>query len=240
MPDTVKLPGIGPVDKKWVYVGGAFVVGIAGYAYWNSARADNSEIADYTTDPDYVHDGGEDEYENPGGSEPPVEEDFLAEPTTNAQWSQLALEKLTDAGYEFLAVTAALAKYFARQTLSASQAEIIRAAHALIGPPPVGDYPIRTSPTPDPDPKPKPEPKPPVIKPPVKPGPKPVPKPTGRFVTVTRWPLPGSSLWSIAVRYYKDGRKWTRIWNASQNAKLKSLRKDPKKIRPGDKFWVPN
>jgi hypothetical protein len=35
---TVKLPGIGPVKTQWVWVGGALVVGIVGYAYWNRQR----------------------------------------------------------------------------------------------------------------------------------------------------------------------------------------------------------
>ncbi len=62
---TVKVPGIGQVEKKYVYIGGALVAGIVGYAYWSRARATASEdVADYTTaEPsgtDSAYDGGVD------------------------------------------------------------------------------------------------------------------------------------------------------------------------------------
>jgi hypothetical protein len=156
----MKIPGIGPVEKKWVYVGGALVAGIVGYAYWNKARVSNaeSEISDYTTDPDYAMDSGVDEYVNPGGSQPPVVVDENAAPTTNAEWSKQAAEYLTETGYEPLTVAAALGLFFARQPLSKLQVEIIRAAEGRLGPPPVGTYPV--TPTPDaPPPTPTPTPK---------------------------------------------------------------------------------
>src|SRR5215216_414316 len=107
---TMKIPGIGPVEKKWVYVGGAAVAGIVGYAYWNKTRAENSEveISDYTTEPDYAMDSGVDSYVNPGGSQAPVNEDNLAAPTTNAEWSQQAKDILIDLGFEPLAVGVAI------------------------------------------------------------------------------------------------------------------------------------
>lgn len=241
---TVKIPGIGPVEKKWVYVGSALVAGIVGYAYWNRARADSaeSEVSDYTTEPDYAMDSGVDDYVNPGGSQDPVDEDFLTAPANNAEWSQKAISVLIDLGYDSLEAANAIGRYMGRQTLTTKQADMVRVATSQLGPPPTGSFPITITPT---TPTPKPEPKPPVIKPPVKPTPKPPPNvkpkpPSGRTVTVTRWPLPGSSLWSIASKYYKDGRKWSRIWNDPRNASLKNARKDPKKIRPGDRFWVPN
>jgi hypothetical protein len=237
---TVKIPGIGPVEKKWVYIGGAFVVGIVGYAYWNKSRADaaETEVSDYTEGPGYAMDSGVDEYVNPGGSQAPVEEDYVTAPSTNAEWAQKAIAILVDTGYDPIEASIAVGRYLARQSLTSTQANMIRAASAQLGPPPVGDFPITITPT-TPTPKPD-EPKPPVVKPPAKPPVKPKPPaPSGKYVTVTRWPLPGSSLWSIATREYKDGRKWTRIWNDSRNASLKKARKDPKKIRPGDRFWVP-
>lgn len=239
---TVKIPGIGPVEKKWVYIGGAFVVGIVGYAYWNKSRADaaETEVSDFTEGPGYAMDSGVDDYVNPGGSQPPVEQDYNAAPSNNIEWGQAAIEFLNDQGFEGGAI--AVGRYMTRQTLSSTQANMIRAVHGAIGPPPQGDFPITITPTtPTPKPDPDPEPKPPVVKPPITPKPKPPPTraPVGKYVTVTRWPLPGSSLWSIASREYKDGRKWTRIWNDSRNAGLKKARRDPKKIRPGDRFWVP-
>lgn len=239
---TMKIPGIGPVEKKWVYIAAAATAGIVGYAYWNKSRAEaaESEVSDYTEGPGYAMDSGVDEYVNPGGSQPPVEEDYVSAPTTNAEWAQKAVAILVETGYDPIEASLAVGRYLARQTLTSTQANMIRAASAQLGPPPVGSYPITVTPTTPTKPD---DPKPPVIKPPVKPPVKPPtvkPKPpSGKYVTVTRWPLPGSSLWSIASREYKDGRKWTRIWNDSRNAGLKNARKDPKKIRPGDRFWVP-
>lgn len=153
---TMKIPGVGPVEKKWVYVGGALVAGFVGYAYWNKTRADNAEsgFSDYTTeDPDYAMDSGVDSYVNPGGSQAPVNVDNESAPTTNPEWSKQASEYLIDTGYDPVAVAAALGMYFSRLPLTSKQAEIIRAAQGRFGPPPVGTYPITSSPTTAPLPK---------------------------------------------------------------------------------------
>ena len=150
MAETVKLPGIGPVDKKWVYVGGAAIAGIVGYAYWTNRSAKSAEVSDYTTEPeaDYAMDSSVDEYVNPGGSSAPIDTDNNAAPTTNTEWSAQASEYLIDHGYEPKEVIAAMGAYFLRMKLSTLHAEIIRAAHGRFGPPPSGTYPIESSPTP--------------------------------------------------------------------------------------------
>ena len=98
-------------------------------------------------------------------------------------------------------------------------------------PPPPSDGPA----TPPPDKQP-PTPKPPATKPPVK-------KPAGQWVTVSKWtaknPPWNSTVWGIANHIYHNGSRWTSIWNAPQNAALKTRRKDPQHIQPGDKIWVP-
>jgi hypothetical protein len=104
--------------------------------------------------------------------------------------------------------------------------------------------------TPPPATKPPPvstdPPKPPVLVPPVtkpvatKP---PVPKPAGQWVTVAKWtaknPPWNSTVWGMASHLYHNGNRWTSIWNAPQNAALKSRRKVPEHIQAGDKVWVP-
>lgn len=154
---TMKIPGIGPVEKKWVYVAGAAVAGIVGYAYWNKSRAEaaESEVTDYTEGPGYAMDSGVDEYVNPGGSQDPVEEDYVSAPTTNLEWSQKAVSILIDTGYDPIEASLAVGRYMARQDLSSTQANMIRAASAQLGPPPTGSYPITitpgtTTPTPTP------------------------------------------------------------------------------------------
>lgn len=156
---TVKIPGIGPVDKKWVYVAGAATVGIVGYAYWNKSRADaaETEVADFTEGTGYAIDSGVDEYVNPGGSQAPVEQDFNPAPSNNLEWGQAAIEFLSDQGFEGGAIAVGL--YMTRQDLSSVQANMIRAVHGAIGPPPVGSFPITVTPnTPTPNPEPDPDP----------------------------------------------------------------------------------
>lgn len=150
---TVKIPGIGPVEKKWVYVGAAAAVGFVGYAYWNKSRADaaESEVSDFTEGPGYAMDSGVDEYVNPGGSQEPVVEDRNQAPQNNIEWGQDAIEFLNDNGFEGGAIAVGL--YMTRQDLSSTQANMIRAVHGAIGPPPVGSYPITVTPN-APPPKP--------------------------------------------------------------------------------------
>lgn len=153
---NVKIPGIGPVDSKYVMIGGAAVAGIVGYAYWAKSRSNATEITDYTTDestePNYAHDGDAAEYENPGGSQPPIEEDYVSAPTNNIEWGQKAGSILRDIGYEPIAVGVAIGKYLSRMQLSVMEGEMIRAAQGQLGPPPQGTYPINTSPNPAPAP----------------------------------------------------------------------------------------
>ncbi len=153
MAGTVKIPGMGPVDKKYVYAGGALIAGIAIYAYWSSARAAATEVptSDYT-DPEYTgeydYEGSDPGYNGASGSQPPVYVDSNPAPTTNAEWATQAVDKLTDIGYDGLTASAAIGKYLARLELTEAQADIVRQANALLGPPPVGDFPIRVGTTP--------------------------------------------------------------------------------------------
>lgn len=147
---TVKIPGIGPVEKKWVYIGGAAVAGIVGYAYWTRVRESEPEVSDYTGEAtgEYAYDGSVDEYVNPGGSEAPVEEDYNPAPSNNVEWGQKATSILIDLGYEPIAAGIAVGQYLLRQKLAVTQAEMIRTATGQLGPPPSGTFPIDTTPTP--------------------------------------------------------------------------------------------
>ena len=53
---------------------------------------------------------------------------------------------MADQGYESALVTAAIGKYLARQPLTAAEAALINSARALLGPPPVGDFPVELEP----------------------------------------------------------------------------------------------
>lgn len=84
---------------------------------------------------------------------------------------------------------------------------------------------------------------PPVPKPvPGKPAPAPA-KPGGQWVSVAKWtaknPPWNSTLYGIAQHLKGKGADWPSIWNAPQNAALKSRRKKPELIQERDKIWVP-
>lgn len=71
---------------------------------------------------------------------------------SNAQWSQAVTAGLTGVGYSSTDIAAALGLYFQGQPLGtasdgASYLQIIQAAVAEFGPPPVGTYPITGAPT---------------------------------------------------------------------------------------------
>lgn len=102
-----------------------------------------------------------------------------------------------------------------------------------------GRPPITTLPKPVPWPPAKP-------KPPARPKPstpKPPGAPTGRWVTVTKWKAKdtpwNSTIWGITNRLLGPKAQWQSVWNAPQNKALRDKRKDPTKIQPGDKVWVP-
>lgn len=92
---------------------------------------------------------------------------------------------------------------------------------------------------------------PPVVRPPTipnppsmpKPGPKPPAAPKGKYVTVAKWnakkPPWNSTIWGITTKLLGPKVSWQTVWNAPQNKALKTKRKDPTKIQPGDRVWVP-
>lgn len=112
--------------------------------------------------------------------------------------------------------------------------------------PPGGGRPPTPDPTPDPDPDPVPRPPTPKPPPPAKkppPARKPPPAPKGKWVTVGKWNARkapwNSTVWGITNKLLGPKVSWKTVWGASQNASLRSKRKDPTKIQPGDRIWVP-
>ena len=109
----------------------------------------------------------------------------------------------------------------------------INQAPAGGGRPPVSTLPAPTGPPPVT--------KPPVTpKPPVPPGPK---SPAGKWVTVVKWKKSNtpwnSTIWGITNKLLGPKVQWQSVWSAPQNKALRDKRKDPTKIQPGDKVWVP-
>lgn len=143
MAETMNIPAIGKVKTTYVWVGGALVAGIVGYAYWKKSQEAPTDFVGASPD-----DFGATDYDSPLGSSggnstgqfTSVDPDAI---DTNGEWTQAAIEKLTSYGWESTAVATALGRYLSRQGLTEEQVTIVQAALAAFGPPPVGGpYPI--------------------------------------------------------------------------------------------------
>lgn len=82
---------------------------------------------------------------------------------------------------------------------------------------------------------PSPVPGPPAPPTPAPPSPAPPPAPKPKTFTVTHWPLPGSSLWSIALLEYGNPTLWPKIYAANKN----TIGANPNLIQPGMKLTIP-
>jgi len=147
VPDTVKLPGIGPVDERYVYAAGALVVGVAGWAWWRRGTAGPSSAAEPPIDgaAEGVDDGSAWPYRPPGGStvEPGA---GGSAPSTREEWAAAALAALESVLWDTDAAAGAIAKYLAGQQLTAREALGIQTAWALVGAVPGGNPPLRLAP----------------------------------------------------------------------------------------------
>ena len=143
MPDTVTVPAVGPVKRQWLYISGAAIVGYVGFAYWRARKQ-----ATPTTPS--VDDFGVGTYTPP--EQVPVTQAATGEfgsggvfdtPTNNAQWSILAVQRLSDIGFDLLFASVTIGKYLARRELTIPEVELIQAALSQVGTPPQGGpYPV--------------------------------------------------------------------------------------------------
>ncbi len=144
----VKIPGIGRVPRRWVIVGGVAVVGIVGYAYWRRARANGAAAPGPTTttdlsgNPGSIGDTGF-VNPNPGASgSNSVNTTAPGTISTNDQWTVAATDKLVSAGWDQQFVITTLGKYLSGQSLTTTEADLVRAAWAVQGQPPTGNPPL--------------------------------------------------------------------------------------------------
>lgn len=139
---TVTIPGVGPVDAKYVWAGGALVAGIVGYSYWRRSgttdAADVDQLPDDAAGPD-VGDGWGNVPGRTGDTSGGWVPDGTRDPATAAEWTQEAVERMTNIGYDGQAVAMAIGKWLGRQGLTADQADMIRVVKALM--PAVPGYP---------------------------------------------------------------------------------------------------
>jgi len=125
---------VGPVDRRYVYVGVGAIALIVGFAYWRRRRAAQTVGIDTTTgsvsgSSDYVN-------PNPGASGSDTEGDPSVI-LTDSQWVQAVLSDFAtsdtfDPGYAQIV----LGKYLGGQPLDTDEQNLVRAAWALEGHPP--------------------------------------------------------------------------------------------------------
>jgi hypothetical protein len=182
---TITLPGIGPVKGEYVIIG----VGVpAVWILWRyrtaTKAASSAATAGGPTPSGYYDDAGNwvdtsgasggyydasgnwidstAGYNNSTSGTVPGSVDLSTGAiTTNAQWTQAAVKDLSNIGYDAIAVTEALGRYLGGQSVTSSQANMVRAAIAYEGPPPVGTYGIQVSDATTTAPPPPPPPPPP-------------------------------------------------------------------------------
>ena len=141
MTETVKLPGIGPVQQRYVWAGGAAVLGIAGFAYYRRSMGAAEPVETLPADGagEGLDDGAPWPYRPPGGStvEPG---DGGSAPKTVEEWSARAVDALEGSFWDRQAATTAVAKYIAQSPSGLTGAEqlMMQAALALVGTVPGG------------------------------------------------------------------------------------------------------
>lgn len=158
---TVKLPGMGEVQKKYVLAGGGVVALIVGYVWWSGRQGNAGTAGTGAVEPegDALGTGLEDtsgvpgtDYVPPVVQNPPPVVDNPDVINTNAEWARAAVAALTDVGVDTAAAASAIGRYLAGLALSAAAADIVRQAVALVGEPPSGDHPIKLEPVTTPNP----------------------------------------------------------------------------------------
>lgn len=152
MGGQVKIPGVGPIDKKYAYIGAAGMAGFVGYMYWrnrqSAASTDTTATDPTTVDPstydpslDYSaygdssgYIGGTGVYQSPPSQVIPIPSE--GQITTNAAWDAAAVAAASDIGVDAQALSSALGRYLAGLCVSEAQADYVRQAQGMFGMPP--------------------------------------------------------------------------------------------------------
>jgi hypothetical protein len=142
-----KLPGGRKVSRKLLIIPAAAAVGYVAWRWYNASQGGSTAETSTTDDGLYSSDDlseygqsttggtgvvtGNNGVINTDGTDPNAIND-------NAQWTNRAVDLLSESGYDAMTVSAALGEFLARRSLDPSEAAIARAAMARAGEPPVG------------------------------------------------------------------------------------------------------
>lgn len=211
MPDQVKVPVVGPVGKRALWIGGGGAALVVAVLYWRkrSTALTPSTVDTSGTDTSAADTAGGGA--SGAGVSTAIPGAPVATVVTNAQWTANVMAALGQVpNLDLGALSAALGLYLTGSAVSTDQEHLIDQAIAAAGYPPVdgpNGYPpaIHTQPQTGQTPPPTPA-----------PAPKPAPAPAPHTFTVKAWPLPGSSLSSIARIVYGDPNRWPAIYAANR------------------------
>lgn len=148
----VQIPKIGGVKKKTLVFIAVPAVAFVGWRYWQARNA--AAYEEVVVDPGYEDPGsipsvdGAYTDNNFGfggglGTNPGTVDDYGFRGTTNAQWSQYATTQLVASDvWSYTDIVTALGKYLNNKPLSPTEVQIVQAAIAVAGYPPVGSFSI--------------------------------------------------------------------------------------------------
>lgn len=147
MAETVKVPAIGSVKKKWVLAGLGVSAGIVGWAWWHKGTGSTEPAGEGDVtggDLSYTPDAYSGATGIPGGStvtniDP---ESPFGAPGTNAEWSQRLVDLLEGVGFDRNFAASTIGKYLSGNPLTTNEALSIQTGLALLGNPPAGALPI--------------------------------------------------------------------------------------------------
>jgi len=151
MADDVQVPKLGPMNKKVLIGVGVAAAGFVGYRYYVS-RNDAAATDATTTDPGFEDPGAlpsvtgavpDDNLFGSGSGTTSTTDDFGFTGTTNDQWTQYVGTQLSQSDtWSYTDILTALGAFLAGKPLSDIQQQIVQAAIAVGGYPPVGTHTI--------------------------------------------------------------------------------------------------
>lgn len=142
MAETIDVPVVGNVDKKWLWIGGGTLAAILAWAYYTRSQAptlieESIEGNDFLTD-----DGSGNSRGSTGNSNVDANPDVI---DTLAEWTADVVQKLAAADWDTGFIYSTIGKWTAGEGLTADEKALVLAAIAASGQPPGGPYPIKTA-----------------------------------------------------------------------------------------------
>lgn len=141
---TVDVPGAGKVKKRYIMIPAGIAAAYVAYRWYQASRAEGEPSGSdgtYTSDDlsEYglsTSGGATNITGNTGNTQTDGTNPHVI--NTNADWTNRAVELLTNQGFDGQTVSLALGEFLARRSLDKTEASIARAALAAAGQPPVG------------------------------------------------------------------------------------------------------